>query len=68
VGTPDEHVEAGGAGLGGTTGDVDAPQPPIGGTIGGTAGADANSEASTLSKPPWRKAYTLVPKGTKRAA
>ncbi|MHB9022799.1 MAG: hypothetical protein ACYC7E_01295 [Armatimonadota bacterium] len=66
VGTPDARAEAGGAGLGGTTGDVDTPQPPIGGSVRGTAGATANPEASTVSKSPGRLEHTVAPKGTKR--
>lgn len=51
VGTPDAHVKAGGAELGGDTGDVGNPRDMLGGTPGGSYGASSRPDASTVWSP-----------------
>lgn len=51
VGTPDDTAEAGGAELGGDTGDVGTPRNEAGDSPGGTAGTSGTPEGSTVVRP-----------------
>ena len=51
VGTPDSHAEAGGAKIGGDTGDVGTPRIDIGDSPGGTRGSSGGPEASDVVMP-----------------
>jgi hypothetical protein len=49
IGTPDEYAEAGGAELGGDTGDVGTPRNEIENTLGGTAGTGYEPNTSSVT-------------------
>ena len=50
VGTPGPEAEAGGAALGGDTGDVGTPRDEVGGSRGGMHGTTSQPQGSTV----WR--------------